>query len=77
MSNKINPGRLHVAVTPHDTNYLPAGVNCIYCTADGNCVVEDAAGTQITYAMVAGQLLPFEAKRIRAASTGTYVAWRV
>jgi hypothetical protein len=77
MSNKSNPFRRHAAITPHDTAYLPVGTCAIYCLAPGNCIVQDLDGVSITYAMVAGQILPGEARRVMAASTGTYVAWIV
>ncbi len=75
MSNKTNPGRLHSAVTPSNTTVL-VGVHALYCTVAGDAVVEDKDGTQVTYTLTAGQILPFEAYRVRTGTTATVVAWR-
>jgi hypothetical protein len=56
-----------------DTDYT--GVQAVVCLTSGNCVIRDQNGTDITYAMTAGQVLYFAAVSIRAASTGTYALW--
>lgn len=75
MTTKADPGRLHAEVTPSDATDLD-GVSALYCEAPGTAIVADAAGTEVTYTLVAGQVLPFQAKRVLVGSTATLVAWR-
>lgn len=73
--SRANPGKQHFDVTPSDATVLK-DVRSIYCKTPGNCVVTDVGGVDVTYPMTAGQVLPFEAVKVKAASTGTYAAWR-
>jgi hypothetical protein len=68
--------RSHVAVVPSDSTVLHESTKAIYCLTSGNCIVQDASATQITYPMTAGQLLKIKANKVMAASTGTYAALR-
>lgn len=72
----VDPAQAQAAVTPSDTTVLNQQSRGVYCLTAGNCVVEDRAGTQVTYPMTAGQFLAFRPYRIRAASTGAYALWR-
>jgi len=73
---KNNPVDFHAAVTPSDSVELDPIPNALYCSADGDVVVKDAAGTSITYALVAGDVLPVRARYVMATgTTGTVKAW--
>lgn len=63
--------RRQVAISAADTDFVQ-GPMAIRCLTAGNCVATDEDGTTITYAMVAGEMLPTLIARIAAASTGTY-----
>lgn len=65
-----NFARGHVSITPADAD-LPREM-AIRCVTAGNCVITDHWGTTITVAMVAGEVYLTLARRVAAASTGTY-----
>jgi hypothetical protein len=69
------PGHSHKTVTASDSTVLE-DVMAVVCLTAGNCVIEDSNGISVTYAMTAGQKLDFQARKIKAASTGTYAIWR-
>jgi hypothetical protein len=46
----------------------------IYCEAAGTITVQDLDGTSLTYTLVQGQILPFRARKITAA-TATVYGW--
>ena len=73
--SRSDPGKQHFDVTPSDATVL-MDVRAIYCKTAGNCVVQDVGAVSVTYPMTVGQVLPFQAVKIMAASTGTYTAWR-
>lgn len=60
--------RNHVAITPSDSADLPREM-LIYCTVAGNVVVRDSNGTNMTYTVVAGDILPIIVKRVLATNT--------
>lgn len=71
-----DPGVTHYAITPSDSVDLPNIPRVIYILTDGNVVVRDRSGVDITYPVTAGQILPFSAVRILATSTtATMVGW--
>jgi hypothetical protein len=74
LPSKNEPLSRHQSVTPSDSTTYDRAAG-VYCLTAGNCVVQDNAGTSITYPMTAGQVLPFPPRKIMAASTGTYVIW--
>jgi hypothetical protein len=57
---------------PSDSTLLPDLVGVV-CLTTGNCVINDKADNIITIPMVAGQQIRMSPKRIRAASTGSYL----
>lgn len=70
------PAIRQYAITPDDDADLPRRPRALVCTADGNVAIRDADGTDITYAMTAGDILPFRAVRVLATgTTATVVGW--
>ncbi|MCL4068994.1 hypothetical protein M3484_20770 [Pseudomonas sp. GX19020] len=73
------PGMRHRTITPSDTVDLAVSgerPRVIICTAAGNVSIRDDAGTVITYALSAGQILLFSPCRVMATgTTGTVVGW--
>lgn len=66
----------HFAVTPSDSTDLAIKPRALYCMVSGNAVIRDEAGTDITYPLTAGQILPFRGVRILATNTtATVVGW--
>jgi len=58
-----------LAVTPSDTDTFGQGV-AIYCGAAGNVsCIPWASDTAVTVAVLAGTMLPFRVKQVRATST--------
>jgi hypothetical protein len=75
----LNPGLTapafrHFTVSPANAN-LPHKVRALYIAADGDLVVRDELGTDITYAVAAGQILPIRAVQVRTGTTATVVGW--
>lgn len=64
--------RTHETITP-SANLLAKGPAMIYAGTSGNLVVEDTNGTQITYAVQAGDILPVLVRKVLAATTVTQV----
>lgn len=70
------PATRHYAITPSDSADLPVRPRAIYCKASGDIVIRDDDGTQITYTLAAGDVLPIRAVRILATgTTATVVGW--
>ena len=68
---------IHVAIVPLDaTDLSPLQIRSIVCLTAGTIVMQDSAGTNISYPMTAGQVLNFGPKRVMTATTGTYAGWR-
>lgn len=58
----------------HDTNLISPNCRALFATTSGNFVVDMAReGTDQSFAVTAGQLLPVRIKRFKAASTATGV----
>jgi hypothetical protein len=68
------PARRHFAISPADAN-LAIVPRALFCTVAGNVVIRDEGGTDVTYPMVAGDILPFHAVQVRASTTATVVGW--
>lgn len=75
-SSGVGSATRHVAITPSDSTDIANRPRAIYCQAAGTVVIRDEAGTDLSYAMTAGQVLPFRGVRVLATgTTGTYYAW--
>lgn len=67
---------IHTLVVPSDTADFASQPRAIYCATAGNIAIRDAVGNNLTYAVTAGQVLPFRPTRILATgTTATCVAW--
>lgn len=70
-----SPATRHYAITPSDGTDLPDIPRAIYCNGAGNAVISDGT-TDITYVLVAGQVLDIRARRVKSTgTTATLVAW--
>jgi hypothetical protein len=69
-----SPADRHFAITPADED-LAFRVRALCVIADGTLVLRDEGGVDVTYNVFAGQIVPFRAVQVRAASTATVVGW--
>jgi hypothetical protein len=69
-----SPAYRHFAITPANED-LAIRPRAIYVDGDGALVMRDDTGTDITYAVVAGQILPFRAVQVRSGTTATVIGW--
>lgn len=73
---RSDPAVRHIAITPSDTADLSVKPRVLYCNVSGNVVIRDSFGVDLTYALVAGQILPISPVRILATgTTATVYAW--
>jgi hypothetical protein len=72
--NLNGPAYRHFAITPADSD-LATIPRALFVTADGDVVIRDAGGVDVTYPVTAGQIIPFRAVQVRAATTATVVGW--
>ena len=70
------PADYHYAITPNDGADLAFIPRAIVALTDGDVVMRDRAGVDITYPVTAGQILPFRPVRVLATgTTATVVGW--
>ena len=69
-----SPASRHFAITPANED-LAIRPRALFCTVAGNVVVRDEAGVDVTYPVLAGDVLPFRAVQVRSATTATVVGW--
>jgi len=67
-------GRVHVAITPSDTNLAirPIGLKV---TVAGTLVLKDEKGTVLDYPVTAGEEFSFSPVAVMAATTATVRGW--
>lgn len=70
------PSRNFAALAESDTNVLAPGIRGIFCLTAGNLVVDNWSDVEVTIPMTAGQTIKISPKRLKVASTGTYLALR-
>ena len=71
-----SPADRHFAIVPSDVTDIVPRPRAIYCQTAGNLRLRDSAGTELTYAVVAGQTLPFRAARVMlTGTTATVFGW--
>ena len=67
------PAQNHFAITPGVAyDVLPLA---LYVESGGNLVMTDQNGTQITYGVASGAILPFRPVSVDAGTTATVVGW--
>ncbi|MDK3020136.1 spike base protein, RCAP_Rcc01079 family [Pseudodonghicola flavimaris] len=64
-----SPGAVHFAITPDDDNDLPVRPRYLWCNGAGTAVLRDSAGTDLSYMLGVGQILPFAPVRVMATGT--------
>ena len=64
-----SPATRHFSITPSDTLDLAIRPRALRFNTTGTVVVQDALGTQITYNVAAGEVLPIRPARVM--ETGT------
>jgi len=70
------PASVHFAITPSNSVNLATVPRAIFCQVGGTVVIRDKAGTNLSYTLTAGAILPFRGVRILATgTTGTYYGW--
>lgn len=71
-----SPATRHYTIEPSDTVDLPIRPRAVYVATDGNAVLQDNGGVNVTYPVTAGQLLMIRPTRILATgTTATLVGW--
>jgi len=71
-----SPASRHFTITPSDNTDLATRPRALKVTVGGNVVVRDEGGVDITYPVVAGEILPLRAVRVLATgTTATVVGW--
>ena len=73
-TGKSSPANRHFAITPADAD-LEIRPRALYVNGAGSLVIRDEEGTDVTYTVEAGQILPIRAIQVRAATTATVVGW--
>jgi hypothetical protein len=62
------------AITASDSAVLSGALDGVLCLTSGNLVVDNWSDVELTIPATAGVVYPVNPKRVKAASTGTYVA---
>ena len=68
------PATRHYAITPANSD-MAVRPRALYVTVSGDLVLRDEAGTDVTYAVTAGQVITFRALQVRTGTTATVVGW--
>jgi hypothetical protein len=69
-----SPAGRHFAITPANTD-LAIIPRALWVDDDGDLVIRDAGGVDVTYSVTAGQILPIRAVQVRTGTTATVVGW--
>lgn len=71
-----SPADRHFAILPSDGVDLATRPRALWCNTAGTLALRDAAGTVLSYAVTAGQVIPFRAMRVMATgTTATVHGW--
>lgn len=74
--NLTSPAVSHYAVTPSDTTDLPVRPRALFVNVAGTAVLQDKAGTVISYNLAAGAVLSIRPLRVlMTGTTAQLVAW--
>ena len=75
-TTRESPASQHFAIVPSDSSDLPIRPRVLYCAADGTAVVRDGVGNDLSYSLLAGDILPVSAVRVLATgTTATLYGW--
>ncbi|WEK48508.1 MAG: hypothetical protein P0Y66_11765 [Candidatus Kaistia colombiensis] len=75
-SGLSGPATRHFAISPSDSADLAIRPRALLFQTDGNAVLRDESGTDITYGRYAGDVLPIRAVRVLATgTTATLIGW--
>lgn len=68
---KTNSGcsKDYFAITPNDNTDLPKNIRAISIGTDGNLTVKNPAGTNVTFAVLKGQVISISTTRVMATGT--------
>ena len=70
------PAVSHYAIAPDDAADLPVRPRALYVNSGGTAVLQDNAGVDVTYELVAGTVLAMRPTRVLATgTTAQLVAW--
>lgn len=74
--SRQSPASQHFAIVPSDSTDLPIRPRVLYCAADGTAMVRDGVGNDLSYSLLAGDILPISAVRVLATgTTATLYGW--
>jgi hypothetical protein len=73
-SGLTSPAEKHYTVTPANED-LPIRPRALVAIAAGDAVIRDVDGTEVTYPVDVGDILPIRAAQVRTGTTATLVAW--
>jgi hypothetical protein len=75
IAGSTDPAYRHVSISPSDSVAVDSRIRALRVMTDGNVVIKDEAGTTITYAQFAGDIMPIRPAYVMAATTATVVGW--
>lgn len=70
-----DPATNHYTVTASNTAPLVPVPRALYVATAGNVTIVDSSNTAVTYAVTAGQIVPFRAIYVNTDSTASIIAW--
>jgi len=75
-SGLSGPATRHFSISPSDSADLVVRPRALAFQTDGNAVLRDEGGVDITYSRYAGDVLPIRAVRVLATgTTATLIGW--
>lgn len=70
-----SPATKHWLLTADTEADVSPRPRAIHCEVAGTITIRDEHGTELSYAMAAGDQRPFRAARITAIASGTFYGW--
>lgn len=76
IAGSTDPAYRHVTISPSDSSDVDSRIRALRVMSDGNVAIMDEAGTTVTYAQFAGDIMPIRPKRVLSTgTTATVVGW--
>lgn len=69
------PATKHFALVADPGTDLDPRPRAVRCQTDGNLTIRDEDGVDVTYIMVAGEVLTLRPVRVTAIGAGSFVGW--